>query len=96
MIFEDDRVAIDENSGEHRVAFLTNNGDDLTFSITTDRPNVFETLSVETDQRAAGVSPANFLQSINLTLIADQKAAVRLTVEVSNRATTQSMPTPIV
>lgn len=53
------------------------NVDDLTFSMTTDRPNVFQTLSAETDQRAAGVSQTNIFRLINSTLITDQKATVK-------------------
>lgn len=54
LIFETDRVVIDENSAEHRVAFLTNTAPGLTFSVTTNRPTFFKTLFVDQDGRPDG------------------------------------------
>ncbi len=54
LIFETDRLVIDENSGEHRVAFLTNTAPGLTFSVTTNRPTFFKTLFIDQDGRPDG------------------------------------------
>lgn len=54
LIFETDRVVVDENSGEQRIAFIATSGQAISYQITTNKPSMFKTLFVDQDGRPEG------------------------------------------